>query len=157
MREAGFADAPEIFAQIKAHPEELVPRPLGDIVAHIDRFWVAEDAAGRVVGTVAWAIWPAPDGAEAPSVEIQSLCVAPEWRGRGLGRKLVEAAVGRIRELNAKQIVVLTFAPEFFGRLGFVPVSKEKLMYKLFNGCMHCTRYASPYTCPEIAMALGGA
>ena len=50
--------------------------------------------------------------------------------------------------------MVLTFAPEFFARLGFEPVSKEKLMYKLFNGCMHCTRYASPFTCPEIAMAL---
>lgn len=156
IREAGFADGVAIFRQIKAHPDALVPRPLGDIVANIDRFWVAEDRDGRIVGTITWAVWPDPDAEGTPSVEIQSLSVSEEWRGRGLGRRLVETAVGRIRALNAKQIVVLTFRPEFFAKLGFEPVSKEQLMYKMFNGCMHCTRYASPLTCPEVAMALRG-
>jgi len=154
IRSAGFADGLAIFHRIKAHPDALVPRPLGDIIANIDRFLVAEDKDGRIVGTVTWAVWPDPDAAGTPSVEIQSLSVAEEWRGHGLGRRLVETAVERIRSLNAKQIVVLTFTPPFFAKLGFAPVSKEKLMYKLFNGCMHCTRYASPLTCPETAMAL---
>ena len=154
IRPAGFSDAQAIFRQIKAHPDELVTRPLGDIVANVDRFLVAEDSSGDIVGTVSWAIWPEPDPAAPPSVEIQSLSVAAPCRGLGLGCGLVTAAVDRISRLRPRQIVVLTFAPDFFDKLGFVPVSKESLMYKLFNGCMHCTRYASPFTCPEIAMAL---
>ena len=54
VRAAGFSDALAIFRQIKAHPDELVPRPISDIVANIDRFFVAEDAEGRIVGTVAY-------------------------------------------------------------------------------------------------------
>ena len=154
VRPAEFADALAIFRQIKAHPQELVPRPISDIVANIDRFMVAEALPGQLIGTVAWAVWPEPNPVDLPSVEVQSLSVSPAWRGMGLGRALVEAAVERIRQLQAKQVVVLTFTPNFFSKLGFEPVSKESLMYKLFHGCMHCTRYASPFTCPEQAMAL---
>ncbi|MBR6022110.1 MAG: GNAT family N-acetyltransferase [Kiritimatiellae bacterium] len=154
IRPAGFADAHAIFRQIKAHPGELVPRPLGDIVANVDRFLVAATPSGDIVGTVSWAVWPEPEPDALPSVEIQSLSVATPCRGRGLGRALVTAAVDRIASLRPRQIVVLTFSPDFFSRLGFVPVPKDVLVYKLFNGCMHCTRYPSPFTCPEIAMAL---
>jgi N-acetylglutamate synthase-like GNAT family acetyltransferase len=43
--------------------------------------------------------------------------------------------------------------PEFFRRFGFAEVPKEKLMHKLYTGCVNCTRYDNPFTCPEIAMA----
>ncbi|NLB56022.1 MAG: GNAT family N-acetyltransferase, partial [Lentisphaerae bacterium] len=51
-------------------------------------------------------------------------------------------------------IIVLTFTPEFFAKFGFVETSKEKLMHKLYMGCMNCTKYDSPFTCPEVAMTL---
>ena len=61
--------------------------------------------------------------------------------------------MARVSEFNPHQIIVLTFTPPFFARLGFVPVSKETLMYKLYKGCMNCSKYDSPFTCPEVAMA----
>ena len=42
----------------------------------------------------------------------------------------------------------------FFKSLGFVEVPKEQLMHKIYTGCMSCTKYDSPFTCPEVAMAM---
>jgi len=33
-------------------------------------------------------------------------------------------------------------------------VPKDKVMYKLYTGCINCTKYANPFTCPEKAMVL---
>ena len=82
------------------------------------------------------------------------MAVRKDHRHRGLGTALVRAAIRRIRRLSPAQIIVLTFAPEFFRRLGFVEVPKEKLMHKLYVGCINCTKYDSPFTCPEVAMCL---
>jgi amino-acid N-acetyltransferase len=49
-------------------------------------------------------------------------------------------------------VIALTFAPGFFRRFGFEETSKEGLMHKLYAGCVNCTKYDSPFTCPEIAM-----
>jgi hypothetical protein len=27
-------------------------------------------------------------------------------------------------------------------------------MHKIYMGCINCTKYSNPFTCPEIAMAL---
>jgi amino-acid N-acetyltransferase len=151
VRSARFADAAAIFALIRSHPDELVPRSMSDILQNIDRFHVAEHA-GRIVGTASWGILPELGSARHPSVEIKSVAVEASQRGRGVGRRLVEAVIERIRAMNPEQIIVLTFAPEFFRRFGFGEVPKERLMHKLYSGCVNCTRYDSPFTCPEIAM-----
>jgi amino-acid N-acetyltransferase len=153
VRPAAFRDVRAIYDRIKANPNELVSRPVSEIMLDIDRFLVAE-IGSRIVGTVSWAVLPELDPDLVPSVEIRSLSVDPAYRRRNLGRRLVDAAVRRISALGARHIIVLTFTPPFFARLGFEPVSKEKLMYKLYQGCMRCAKYASPFTCPETAMAL---
>lgn len=150
---AGFDDASAIFKLIKDHPAELVPRALSDIVQNIDRFLVGR-IDREVVGTVSWQILPEIGLAKDPSIEIKSLAVAEAWRGRGFASLLVERAIESVRPLNAARIVVLTFSPDFFKKLGFSEVSKEELMHKLYAGCVNCTRYDSPFTCPEVAMSL---
>ena len=152
IRKASFRDGPAIFQRIKAHPNELVPRPLSDILLHIDRFLVA-DLDGEIVGTASWAVLPELEPGRAPSIEIQSVSVRDDFQKQGLGRQLVEAAIARVAEFQPDQIIVLTFTPPFFASLGFVPVSKEKLLYKLYKGCMNCSKYDNPLTCPEVAMA----
>lgn len=154
IRHARFSDASAIFHRIKSHPDELVPRPISDILLNIDRFLVAERADGSLVGTIAWSVLPEIDPAALPSVEIQSLTVHPDAQRLGLGRALVQAAIEHIAKFHARQIIVLTFTPPFFEKLGFARVSKEQLLYKLYKGCMNCTKYTSPFTCPEVAMAL---
>ena len=153
IRKACFSDGPAIFKCIKAHPNELVPRPLSDILLHIDRFLVA-DLGGDIVGTASWAVLPELDPSKNPSIEIQSVSVRDDLQKQGLGRRLVEAALDRVAEFKPDQIIVLTFTPPFFASLGFTPVSKETLLYKLYKGCMNCAKYDNPLTCPEVAMAL---
>ena len=152
IRKACFSDGSGIFRRIKAHPNELVPRPISDIMLNIDRFLVAE-LDGDIVGTASWAVLPELDTAKNPSIEIQSVSVRDDLQKSGLGRRLIEAALARVAEFKPDQIIVLTFTPPFFAKMGFVPVSKETLMYKLYKGCMNCAKYDSPFTCPEVAMA----
>jgi N-acetylglutamate synthase-like GNAT family acetyltransferase len=152
IRKACFSDGPAIFRRIKAHPNELVPRPISDIMLNIDRFLVAE-LDGEIVGTASWAVLPELDTAKNPSIEIQSVSVREDLQKSGLGRRLIEAALARVAEFKPDQIIVLTFTPPFFAKMGFTPVSKETLMYKLYKGCMNCAKYDSPFTCPEVAMA----
>jgi hypothetical protein len=38
--------------------------------------------------------------------------------------------------------------------MGFKEVPKASLMHKLYMGCINCTKYDSPFTCPEVAMAM---
>ena len=33
-------------------------------------------------------------------------------------------------------------------------IPKEKLMHKIYMGCLNCSKYDSPFTCPEIAMVM---
>ena len=151
VRRAHLADAERIFALINLNRDLLVPRSMGNIVENVDRFRVAE-AEGEMVGSAAYQIHPEIGEIEAATVEIQSLAVKSAFRRRGIGRALVEEIVSEVARLGVAEVLVLTFAPEFFGALGFREISKTKVMHKLYTGCINCTKHANPFTCPEIAM-----
>ncbi len=155
IRQAEFRDVGAIFQIVKQHPDTVLPRPISDIAQNIDRFLVCEEK-GAVAGAVSWQILPEIGSPKQPSIEIKSLCVTPDRIRAGIGRALVEEAIGHIRTLRPSQIVVLTFVPEFFGKFGFKEVSKKTLMHKIYAGCINCSKYDSPFTCPEIAMVLDG-
>jgi len=153
IRTAGFEDVGAIYALIKEHPREVMPRAVSDIVQNIDRFLVCE-VRGRIVGTAAWQILPEIGKALHPSIEIKSVSISSHCQHKGIGSALVKAVIQRIKRFHPAQIVVLTFTPEFFRRFGFNEVAKETLMHKLYMGCINCTKYDSPFTCPEVAMTL---
>ncbi|NQT91700.1 MAG: GNAT family N-acetyltransferase [Lentisphaerae bacterium] len=153
IRTAGFEDAEAIFRLVKEYPDELLPRALSDIVQNIDRFLVG-DVRGEVAGTVSWQILPEIGMPRDPSVEIKSLAVRKNMRGSGIGAALVRAAVERIEAVHPARIIALTFTPEFFLKMGFVETPKESLMHKIYQGCINCTKYDSPFTCPEVAMVI---
>jgi len=153
IRNAEFEDVGAIFTLIKEHPRELIPRAISDIVQNIDRFLVCE-ARGRIIGTAAWQILPEIGKALNPSVEIKSVSISSHCQHKGIGSALVKAVIQRIKRFHPAQIVVLTFTPEFFRQFGFHEVAKETLMHKLYMGCINCTKYDSPFTCPEVAMTL---
>ncbi len=151
VRQAVFADVRDIYTIIRNNTDMLVPRSLSDVVQHIDRFLVAEHD-GEVIGTIAYEFLPEIGDPSRTSVELQSVCVKDTWRGRGVGRLLVNRQIQRLAPLAPYQIVVLTFAPEFFQKLGFREVPKQSMMHKLYMGCINCTKHESPFTCPEVAM-----
>lgn len=151
VRRATLADAEWIFALISGCRDMLVPRSLGNVVESIDRFVIAE-CGNELVGCASFQIHPEIGNAEAASVEVVSLAVNEKFRRRGIGKALVEAVVDGVRPFRPKEVVVLTFSPEFFRSLDFVEIPKTEIMHKLYTGCMNCTKHANPYTCPEIAM-----
>ncbi len=153
LRPARLGDAVRIFAMIRRHPDELIPKPLGDIVSSVDRFVVAE-ADGEIVGCASYSILPEIGAAERATVELQSVAVSSAYRKAGIGRALVEALLGRVGAFGPEEAIVLTFVPGFFARLGFREIPKSKVMHKLYFGCIHCTKHADPFTCPEIAMSI---
>ena len=153
IRTAELRDAEKIYALISLNRDQLVPRSLGNVVEMIDRFVLAE-CDGEMVGCAAYQIHPEIGNAEAASVEIVSVAVKGVFRRRGIGRALVEGVLAKVAAFRPKEVVVLTFAPEFFASLGFVEIPKTQVMHKLYTGCINCTKHANPYTCPEIAMRL---
>ena len=151
IRSARLSDAESIFALIHLNRDQLVPRSMGNIVENIDRFAVA--VAGRdVVGCATYQVHPEIGKPEAATVEVQSVAVRAPWRRQGIGKALVEAVAASIAKIGARELLVLTFAPEFFRSLGFAEIEKNQVMHKLYTGCINCTKHADPFTCPEIAM-----
>ena len=144
-------DAEKIFALIHLNRDQLVPRAIGNIVENIDRFVVAE-TDGEMSGCAAFQIHPEIGDPLAATVEIQSVAVRSPYRRRGVGRRLVESVVERVGAFSPKEVLVLTFAPEFFKSLGFHEIPKTNVMHKLYTGCINCTKHTNPFTCPEIAM-----
>ena len=151
LRAATLGDAEHIFALINLYRDQLVPRSMGNIVESIDRFFIAE-ADGETAGCASYQIHPEIGAPEAATVEIVSVAVKSVFRRRGIGRALVEAVSARVAAIAPREILVLTFAPEFFSALGFTEIQKTQVMHKLYTGCINCTKHANPFTCPEKAM-----
>ena len=154
IRSARLADAEKIFSLIHINRDLLVPRSMGNIVENIDRFLVAVSGLD-IVACASFQIHPEIGKPEAATVEIQSVAVRSPYRRKGIGRKIIEAIIARVAAFNPKEVVVLTFAPEFFAALGFREIPKTQIMHKLYTGCINCTKHTDPFTCPEIAMVRG--
>jgi ribosomal protein S18 acetylase RimI-like enzyme len=62
------------------------------------------------------------------TLEIQKLAIAEEYKNKGLGKKLIEAAVEEARIRNCGYVSLNTFsfqAPEFYEKLGFTKIATE--------------------------------
>ncbi|MDA3926676.1 MAG: GNAT family N-acetyltransferase [Kiritimatiellae bacterium] len=152
IRPAHLSDAMAIFDLIQIHQDQLIPRPLGDIISNIDRFFICESNS-IIVGCAAWQIIPEIGEPSKASVEIQSVAVCNDIRHNNIGSELVSMIIENVKRFKPCEAIVLTFVPEFFKKLGFHEVPKTSVMHKLYMGCINCTKHANPYTCPEIAMA----
>jgi amino-acid N-acetyltransferase len=153
FRRAVLADVWAIHALIQTYPHELILRPINNIVENIDRFTVGF-IGETLVACACWQILPEIGQPEAATVELQSVAVHRDYKGQGIGRQLVQFVLQRIDGFKPAQALVLTFEPEFFGRLGFRQIEKTKIMHKIYRGCIYCTKHTNPFTCPEIAMVL---
>jgi len=81
----------------------------------VQEFWVAEHR-GVVIGCGALhVLWE-------DLAEIRTVAVDPEWRGRGIGHRIVTALLDTARELGLRRVFCLTFEVGFFARHGFVPI-----------------------------------
>ena len=158
IRPASIHDVRNIYLLIRENTDNLVPRPINDIVQNLDRFLVAVSTSDNtIIGTIAYTIFPEIGDPSKTSIELQSVCVANAHRKHGIGQDLVKEQLKRIHALKVSQVIVLTFTPDFFAKFGFRVIDKSTLMHKIYIGCINCTKHESPFTCPEVAMSLAGA
>ncbi|MCL4360049.1 GNAT family N-acetyltransferase [Patescibacteria group bacterium] len=121
-RPATLSDVPVILRLIRSEKTYLLYRPKKEIIAHIGNFLVA-DAAGDTVGCASFENY-------SPEIaEIRSLVVLPAFRGQGIARRLVRLLMRR--KLRHQKVFVVTSKVDYFTRLGFHNVLKEKyVMFK---------------------------
>lgn len=118
VRRARVHDVPAIQALVNAYAVQriLLAKERVTLYEDIQEFLVAEDAAGALIGCGAvHVLWH-------DLGEIRTLAVDPAWRGRGVGRGLLDALLDQARALGVRRLFCLTFETRFFGAHGFVPI-----------------------------------
>jgi len=144
VRSAKISDAKGICSLINYYAErdKMLFRSLADIYENLQTFTVAE-VDDKVVGCCALeVIW-------SDLAEIKSLAVGEASTDKGIGTMLVSAAVEQARQLGAPRVFGLTLKPEFFEKLGFEVIDKEKLPMKVWSDCAKCPKQQN---CDEIAV-----
>jgi amino-acid N-acetyltransferase len=154
IRPATIHDIPRIQEIISSHAElgKMLFKSLAQLYESLRDFAVYEldaeandfrVAPGLVVGCTALSVlW-------ADLAEVRSLAVDEDYRGRGIGRRLVEWAADEARRLQIRRIMALTYEQAFFEKLGFEVVQKESLPLKVWSDCVRCPKKDN---CDEIAM-----
>ena len=91
-----------------------LPRSESFVEGHLDDYRVIRDDDGHVVGCVCL------DEYSPSLVELVSLAVDPAFHRKGLGARLIGAAVDLARKRGYPEIFAVSFSDELFGRCGFV-------------------------------------
>ncbi|MDD5583623.1 MAG: N-acetyltransferase [Candidatus Omnitrophica bacterium] len=137
IRKAKIVDAKAIYELINAWAKEgrVLERPLNHIYENIRDFWV-EEHAKKIIGccalhSIGWQ----------DLGEIKSLTVAKKFQGRGIGKKLVNKCLAEAPILGIRNVFALTFAAQFFKKLGFKPVDRKELPHKIWSDCVNCVYF----------------
>jgi amino-acid N-acetyltransferase len=143
-RSAKITDAKAIYSLVNFYAEQdkMLFRSMAYIYENLQAFIVAE-LDGRVVGCCALqVIW-------SDLAEIKSLAVDEANAQKGVGTALVAAALERAAKLGAARVFALTLYPDFFQKLGFERVEKDKLPMKVWSDCAKCSKQQN---CDETAV-----
>jgi len=146
-RNAVLPDVERIHAVIEPYAAEgtLLPRSIPELCENIRDFVVAEED-GHILGCGALHLYGT------HLAEIRSIAVAPEGKGHGVGRSLVDALVEEAQRHTVTCVCLFTRIPEFFAHMGFTVARREELPDKIYKDCVHCPKLAD---CDEIAMVMG--
>ncbi len=136
LRSGTSADAKRLHALVVANLEEghLLPRTLGELTVHAERFVVAVRAR-KIVGCAELAPL-------SPHVaEVRSLAVDRAARQHGVGRMLVDELRRRARRQGFEKLCAFTHAPGYFINMGFSIVPHHWLLEKVFTDCVKCAQF----------------
>ena len=145
IRKPTLKDAPGIQKLIQHYAERkfLLPRTVSQVAEDLRDFVICE-RDGQIVGCGALHLWT-------DLAEIRSVAVAEgSWR-LGIGTTLVNACIAEAKVLGVKTIFVLTYQPDFFERLGFRRIGKDKFPHKIWVDCANCPQFPN---CTEVALTL---
>ncbi len=144
-RPATVQDVDRIFKLVSAMAQSrlMLRRSKYKIVTMLTNFVVAESQTGELAACGALLpLWT-------DSAEIVSLAVDPRYQGAGIGQGMVRELLDRARRLGFEEVITLTYAVEFFSKLGFAIQPKDKFPRKLWRECLECPQLED---CDETAM-----
>jgi amino-acid N-acetyltransferase len=144
IRKAVMSDVEEIYHLIHQYAEEglLLSRSRLSLYENLQSLTVAEENK-RVIGVAGLHIlW-------SDLAEIRSLAIAPDYKGRGIGKQLVIRLIEEAEALGIARVFALTYQVAFFEKCGFQLIQKDSLPQKVWKDCMNCKKFP---TCDEIAM-----
>lgn len=145
LKKAKLSDIPEMQKLVEKEIKEgVILKRNDDEVATNIRSYILVFRDKELVGYGALHI-------HSPSLsEIRSLIVKENARGLGIGKKIVEYCIEEAKELRVKEILTLTYIADFFKKLGFIEIDKEKIPeHKIWQDCIKCIHFP---VCNEISL-----
>ncbi|ASN40797.1 MAG: amino-acid N-acetyltransferase [Paeniglutamicibacter terrestris] len=121
IRRAKTSDVKSIRELVKPLAEErvLLEKEAVAYYENLQEFFIADDADGNVIGCgglhVMWE----------DIAEVRTLASNEAWRGRGVGRLLLQRLLQEARELGVSRVFCLTFEVDFFIRNGFTVMAEQ--------------------------------
>jgi len=130
-----------VFAEVKTGT--VLERSEDEMATNIRSYTVVKSNE-EIVGFVALHIHTPTLG------EVRSLVVLPAFRGKSIGAELVSVVLMEAKSLGLKEVLALTYAKEFFERLGFIEIPKENLPeHKIWADCIKCHHFP---VCNEVSL-----
>ena len=122
VRRARMTDVDGIHQLVShwADAGEILPRSLDNVIHDIQNFVVAE-VDGKMVGCASLYIY------EKGLAEIRSIVVDKSAQSQGQGKALTQYLLEFAHTMALKEIIVLTFIPEYFSALGFEKIDISSL------------------------------
>jgi len=144
-RKATLHDIPEMQRMVVDQVKEgvILPRSDDEVATNIRSYILAEEE-GALAGYGALHL-------HSPRLaEIRSLIVAPEYRGRSIGKGIVQTALEEAKTMGVQEVLVLTYLPEFFTKMGFREIAKESIPeHKIWADCIKCIHFPN---CNEVSL-----
>ena len=143
---ATLSDIPAMREMVASEIKEgvILDRSEDEVATNIRSYVLAKEGE-KLVGYTALHI-------HSPRLaEIRSLVVDKAYRGQKIGQRLVEYALEEAKQLGVKEdVLVLTYAPQFFEKIGFKEINKELIPeHKIWADCIKCIHFP---VCNEVAL-----
>jgi len=143
---ATLSDIPDMQKMVQSEVKDgVILERNEDEVANNIRSYVLAKVADELVGYAALHIH------SSRLAEIRSLIVLDAYRGKNIGKKIVQFALEEAKELNVlEEVLVLTYLPDFFKKLGFVEIAKDTIPeHKIWADCIKCIHFP---VCNEVSL-----
>ncbi|MFT7879979.1 MAG: N-acetyltransferase [Sulfurimonas sp.] len=143
---AKLSDIPQMQALVAKEVKEgtILTRSEDEVATNIRSYVLAKEGE-KVVGYTALHIH------SRRLAEIRSLIVDEAYRGEHIGQRMVEYTLDEAKVLGVEEdVLVLTYLPAFFEKLGFREINKEVIPeHKIWADCIKCIHFP---VCNEVAL-----
>ncbi len=145
LTKANLHDIPSMLNLVAEEVKNgvILQRSADEIATNIRSYVLAKEEE-RLVGYTALHIH------SARLAEVRSLIVDEMFRGQSVGKKMVQFALDEARSLGLEEVLVLTYLPGFFLKLGFEEIAKESIPeQKIWADCIKCIHFP---VCNEVSL-----